>query len=299
MPSADDRRSLARLLSSILDAAPLEAQRLVRAPVSHAHRVGFSGPPGAGKSTLISAWAQVPLAARRSLGVLAIDPTSPLSSGSVLGDRIRMDAVAGHPDFYLRSVPSRATHGGLCPNVAALLDAFDAYQFDVVALETVGVGQVDYAVRSLVDTFVLVLNPEGGDIVQAMKAGILEVAEIVVVGKADLPAARRMAREVSGIVDLRRGTGWRPPVLEVAATLGTGLAELDAAISAHRELLATNSDADDRRRRRQRERLRGVLHAQAETLVDGLSGPDLDRSLAELHEGATRRLAALRDHGDS
>jgi LAO/AO transport system kinase len=126
MPSADDRRSLARLLSSILDARPLEAQRLVPRSIGCAHRVGFSGPPGAGKSTLISAWAQLPLAAGRSLGVLAIDPTSPLSSGSVLGDRIRMDGVATHPEFYLRSIPSRSTPGGFCPNVAALLDAFDA-----------------------------------------------------------------------------------------------------------------------------------------------------------------------------
>jgi LAO/AO transport system kinase len=294
MPSADDRRSLARLLSSILDARPLEAQKLVPRSIACAHRVGFSGPPGAGKSTLISAWGQLPLAAGRSLGVLAIDPTSPLSSGSVLGDRIRMDGVATHPDFYLRSIPSRSTPGGLCPNVAALLDAFDAYEFDVVALETVGVGQVDYAVRSLVDTFVLVLNPEGGDIVQAMKAGILEVAEIVVIGKADLPAARRMAREVSSVIDLRGGNGWRPPVIEVTATLGTGLVALDAAINAHREFLAAHTGADDRRRSRQRERLRSVLHAHAESLLAGLTGTDLDRSLTELHDAATRGMAALR-----
>jgi LAO/AO transport system kinase len=218
------RRNLTKRLSALLSMSAVEALSAAwHESARRARRVGFSGPPGSGKSSLIAAWAQRRLLREKQVGVLAIDPSSPISTGSVLGDRVRMDAVMCHPTFFLRSVPSRSVHDGLCPNAGALLDAFDDYSFDDVVLETVGVGQTDYAARTLVDTFVLVLNPNSGDVVQAMKAGILELADVLVVNKCDLPGADSLVRELSSVIALRRPGAKKPPVVPVSTREGTGL----------------------------------------------------------------------------
>ena len=195
-----------------------------------ARRIGFSGPPGAGKSTLIATWSKHLLELGRSMGVLAVDPSSPLSSGSLLGDRIRMDHVTDHKGFFLRSVPSRSVHDGLCPNVACMLDAMEHDNFDDIVLETVGVGQTDYAARSLVDAFVVILNPETGDVIQAMKAGILEVADVLVVNKADMQASKRMHAELKSVIT-RLPADSQPALVSVSAISGMGIGELDEAIT--------------------------------------------------------------------
>lgn len=196
-----DRRRLGRALSRIMNASVNEALAgLVDTTDGAARRVGFTGSPGAGKSTLISRYAKGSLDQGNKTGILAIDPTSPISGGALLGDRIRMDAVAGDPRLFIRSVPSRNAHDGLCDNAPDLLLAMEQFGFDEIVLETVGVGQVEYSVKTLVDTLVLVLMPESGDTIQAMKAGILESADIIVINKADLPGAERSHAEISAIL---------------------------------------------------------------------------------------------------
>ena len=186
-------------------------------PPTHAHharRIGLTGAPGAGKSTLAGHLA-LHRARDRRLGVLAVDPSSPKSGGAILGDRIRMDELDGSAELYIRSIGSRSTSDGLSDNLPEMLDLMDAHGFDEVLLETVGVGQAEYAARVQVDTLVLVLLPESGDVVQAMKAGIMEMADIFVVNKADLPGAQKMATDIKRISAMARHTegDWRPTVL--------------------------------------------------------------------------------------
>ena len=185
--SRNPRRALSRALSRIANADVSEtlAQQNASTPATLS-RIGITGAPGAGKSTLIARLAHLRKGVDRKIAVLAIDPTSPVSQGSILGDRIRMDSIADDPDIFIRSIPSRRAHDGLTDNTADLLNAMEGHGFDEVILESVGVGQAEYTIRTLVDTVVLVLLPESGDAIQAMKAGILEMADIYVVNKADL-----------------------------------------------------------------------------------------------------------------
>lgn len=197
-------------------------------------RIGITGPPGAGKSTLIGALAKQWVNTGR-VGVLAIDPTSPVSGGAVLGDRIRMEVAAQSDNLFIRSFSSGHDYDGLCGNISSLIDAFETSEFDRLIIETVGVGQVNYKIEILTDTVVLVLVPESGDTVQAMKCGILEMADIFVVNKDDLPSAPRLRKELQAVVGRNTSrNGWTPPVLLASAKNERGLDDISEAIEAHR-----------------------------------------------------------------
>jgi LAO/AO transport system kinase len=260
--TALDRRALGLRLSQLANASVNElARQPVRPPSeSAARRVGFTGAPGAGKSTLLGHLA-LERAARGRLGVLAVDPSSPRSGGAILGDRIRVDELAGNSELYMRSLGSRRTSDGLADNLGEILDAMDDFSFTEVLLETVGVGQVEYAARVQVDTLVLVLMPESGDTVQAMKAGILEMADIFVVNKADLAGAQKMATDIKRVMTLgahARGD-WLPPVLLASARRPESISALSEVIDAHQAWLDDTGARITMHVQRSRYRLRRLL----------------------------------------
>ncbi len=262
----NQRLQLARTLSKVAKAGIEEILAMPDNPETscRARRIGITGPPGAGKSSLIAAWAHARLEQGNRVGVLAIDPSSPLTQGSILGDRIRMEDVINNERFYLRSVSSGRHNDGLCHNVVNLLDVFEQYHFDDVVLETVGTGQADHNIRALVDTVALVLNPQSGDIVQAMKAGVMEIADIFVVNKADLDGARLTAQELRSVLDLSaHENAWRPPIVNVSCRDHRGIQELNGYIDEHQAWVREHVAPATLRRRRQDYQLAQLIAAQA------------------------------------
>jgi LAO/AO transport system ATPase len=199
--------------------------------------IGVTGPPGAGKSTLVHGLLGEWLAQGRQVAVLAVDPSSPLSGGALLGDRVRMGTHGAHPGVFIRSVASRGRQGALSPTTAGLVDVLDAAGFPLIVVETVGAGQAEVDILSLADTRIVACPPGLGDEVQALKAGILEIADVLAVTKADLPQAALTVRELRDMLQLRRPAGsggWVVPVVATSAGQGTGVDELAAAAEAHR-----------------------------------------------------------------
>ncbi|HLT28336.1 MAG TPA: methylmalonyl Co-A mutase-associated GTPase MeaB [Zeimonas sp.] len=201
--------------------------------LGRAHVVGVTGAPGAGKSTLIDALLSALVARGRSVAVVAVDPSSPVSGGAILGDRVRMGDVASHEDVFVRSLSSRGHLGGLSRAAGRVIDLFDAAGFDIVLVETVGTGQSEVEIREFADTKVVVCPPGLGDEVQSIKAGILEIADVLVVNKADSPSASRTFDDMRALSRLRRRPEWAVPVLRTVATEGEGIDALVDALAAH------------------------------------------------------------------
>jgi LAO/AO transport system kinase len=233
---AGDRVALARLMTLVENRAPELPGVMSRlyAQTGRAHVVGVTGPPGAGKSTLVDALIARLRAAGRRVGVVAVDPSSPFSGGAVLGDRIRMQAHFLDPGVFIRSLATRGSHGGLPRAARDVVRLLDAFGMDVVLVETVGVGQTELDVMRLADSIVVVLVPEGGDTVQVMKAGLLEIADVFVVNKADREGALRMASELEQMLHLRPPSLWSIPVLPTTASIGTGVDAVLEALDRHR-----------------------------------------------------------------
>jgi len=238
---AGDKNAVARVISWAENSDPRFAVALGRlyARVGRAWRTGVTGPPGAGKSTLVNEIAKRFRAQQRTVGILAVDPTSPLTGGALLGDRIRMEERTLDSGVYIRSMASRGSHGGLSRAAVDACDVMDAFGFDELIVETVGVGQAEYDVVSATDTVLVVLCPGAGDGVQAMKAGILEIADVLVVNKADLPGADRLLVDLEEATHIRQAgrRAWLTPVVACSAAKGDGVDEVVAAIERHREHL--------------------------------------------------------------
>ncbi|QQW35451.1 methylmalonyl Co-A mutase-associated GTPase MeaB [Mycobacterium marinum] len=241
---ADHRRQAQELLLALLPES------------GKAHRVGITGVPGVGKSTTIEALGMYLIEQGHKVAVLAVDPSSTRTGGSILGDKTRMARLAMHPDAYVRPSPTSGTLGGVAKATRESVVLLEAAGFDVVLIETVGVGQSEVAVANMVDTFVLLTLARTGDQLQGIKKGVLELADIVVVNKADgehLRDARLAARELSGAIRLiyPRETIWRPPVLTMSAVEGTGLTQLWEAVDRHRQVLTEAGEFEARRREQQ------------------------------------------------
>ena len=266
--ASGERRPLARLLTAIENGHPELPAFLpaLFAAGRGGHVVGITGPPGSGKSTLVSALTGELRRRGRRVGIVAIDPTSPYSGGAVMGDRIRMMDHAADRDVFMRSMASRGELGGLASATWAAVAALDAAGFDPVIVETVGAGQSEVEIARLAETTVVVEPPEGGDEVQAIKAGLVEIADVIAVNKGDRPGAARAARQLRAMMSTAGGRFERrpPPILVTTATTGEGVSQLLDAIDADRERARTPVEA----RRRATEQLR---RAVAEDAVRRLS----------------------------
>ncbi len=269
-----DRRALARAITLVEsdDPAGWELVREVYPHTGRAAVIGLTGAPGAGKSSLISALTRIRRDRDRSIAVLSIDPSSPFTHGALLGDRIRLTDHFLDPGVFIRSMANRGALGGLSEAALQAALLMDASGKDDVLLETVGVGQAEVDVIDHADTVVLVLMPGSGDSIQALKAGIMEIPDIIVVNKADHPLTDTMVREVRGVLSLAPQRGWRVPIIKTEAVRGKGVEELDVKLDEHRAHIVAEGTLSERRRRnlrsevlalcttRLRRRLEAVLH---------------------------------------
>jgi LAO/AO transport system kinase len=284
---AGDKAAVARVISWAENGDPrfAGALRSVYAKVGHAWRTGVTGPPGAGKSTLVNEIAKAVRAKGRTVGILAVDPSSPFTGGALLGDRIRMEERTLDAGVYIRSMATRGSHGGLSRAAVDACDAMDAFGFDEVIVETVGVGQAEYDVVAAADTTLVVLCPGAGDGIQAMKAGVLEVADVLVVNKAELPGADRMLVDLEEAMHIRHAgrSPWQTPVVACSAATGDGVEEVVAAIERHREHLKS-ADLPARRREKRLEQVHRVLNERLGEHLWG-SGGYGERARALLDSG--------------
>ncbi len=263
--------ALARAISIVENRGPgFEALLAALYPATgRARRIGVTGPPGAGKSTLTARLTSAWRAAGHTVGIVAVDPTSPYTGGALLGDRIRMEAVALDAGVFIRSLATRGAGGGMSAAAADAADVLDAFGFDRVIIETVGVGQSELDVARAADSCLLVLVPESGDAIQALKAGLMEVADLFVVNKADRPGADQLRREIAFTLRLRRAPDgareprgaapWLPPVLATVATTGEGTADVIGALDAHHAYLCETGSLAERRRARLRGRVVDIV----------------------------------------
>jgi len=263
-----DRRSVARLITAVenrVAQAAAEMENIYR-HTGKACRIGVTGPPGSGKSTLVDALTLKMRQEGLTVGIVAIDPTSPFTGGALLGDRIRMQRIGLDPGVFIRSMATRGSLGGLCAAASDAADILDAFGKDVVITETVGVGQSEVAIAKVADTTVVVLCPESGDAVQTLKAGLMEIADIFVVNKCDREGAGRLTMDVTSMLELKHQDEdtWRPVVVETSASKGTGLDGLYEALQQHKAFLEEKDRLRAKRRAAVIRKIQDLVIAQVE-----------------------------------
>ncbi len=324
---AGKKAALARAVSIVEDQRP--GHDLLMAAchpmLGQARRVGITGPPGAGKSTLTTLLAETYLNAGLRVGIVAVDPTSPFTGGALLGDRVRMERVALHPNVFIRSMATRGSLGGLAAMTREVCDVLDAFGVDRILVETVGVGQSELDIARLADTSTVVLVPESGDSIQTLKAGVMEIADLFVVNKADRPGADRLRNDIELMLGLRSGETlknipahhgvdlrqknpkriareaaarddadqWTPPVLRTIGATGEGVGELAAALDRHFGYLERSGTLHVRRRARLRERVVDVVEQRVRQRLwrDAATLEWLEGQLPALEAGETTPLA--------
>jgi LAO/AO transport system kinase len=281
---AGDRLALARLISFVEDRRERYHEVLARIFTNDrlAYRIGLTGPPGAGKSSLVNRLAGQLADDGHKVGIIAVDPTSPFSGGALLGDRVRMHGLYGRENIYVRSMATRGSPGGLAAATKDVCVLLEGFGFDIILVETVGVGQVELDVASVCDTVVVVFVPESGDAIQAMKSGLMEIANVFCLNKSDRPGAERIQAEVESILDVQRQVRdagrahadskpqWQAPVVRTVATQGDGTPELWQAVTKHREFHSAD-DPDGLMRSRARSdlmlSLSELTHNQLRTAI--------------------------------
>ncbi|MBO0835233.1 MAG: methylmalonyl Co-A mutase-associated GTPase MeaB, partial [Actinobacteria bacterium] len=300
---------LARLVSMIEDSSPqLRAIMQIIAPMTgHAHVIGLTGSPGVGKSTVAGALVRGYREQGRRVGVLAVDPSSPFTGGALLGDRVRMQEHATDDQVFIRSMATRGHLGGLAAATPQAVRILDAAGFDLVLVETVGVGQAEVEIASMADTALVVVAPGLGDSIQAAKAGILEIADVFVVNKSDRPGAQEVTRDLRGMLAMAGyGPGdWRPPIVATVAAGGDGIGDLAEAVDKHREWLTATGQLLDRRQARARGEISAIAIGELQRRADRLPGTSRLDELAERvcagkldpYTAADELIAAGRDAG--
>jgi LAO/AO transport system kinase len=296
---AGDRRALARGISLVEDGDPL-AVELVGAlypETGRAYVVGMTGPPGVGKSTLVGALVKHARGLGKTVGVITVDPSSPFTAGALLGDRIRLSEHFLDPEVFIRSMGTRGHTGGLAEATLQAALLLDAAGKDLVFVETVGTGQSEVEITGLADTIVLALMPGSGDSIQALKAGIMEIPDVIVVNKRDHPAAKTMVSEVRSILAIEREREWKPPIVLTEAVRGDGVPDLWEQIEKHRAFLEDNGLLAARRADKLAREVFAVASARAKThLEQAVAGdPELRRLLDEVRERRLDPLSAVEE----
>lgn len=283
-------RALSRAITAVENRTP-DAQPLLQALFPYtgqARIVGLTGAPGAGKSTLVDAVAREFRRRQQTVGIVAIDPTSPFTGGAILGDRIRMQSHVGDAGTFIRSMATRGSLGGLSSTTADVAAVLDAAGRDLVLIETVGVGQDEVDIVRLADVTVVVLTPGMGDDVQSIKAGIMEIADIFVINKADREGVERLDRELRAMQMISsRADGWTPPIVKTVAAVGTGVAELVEAIESYEQYLTNNALGRQRRVANWRARLREMLRDEVlrRIVARAFSDEQVDEYAAQVARG--------------
>ena len=296
---AGDRRALARAITLVENSDPVAYELVAELypQTGRAYAVGVTGPPGVGKSSLISALVRHVRADDRTVGVISVDPSSPFTHGALLGDRIRLADHFLDPGVFIRSMGTRGHLGGLAEATLQALLVLDAAGKELVFLETVGAGQSEVEVIGIADTVLLVLMPGSGDSVQALKAGIMEIPDVIAINKMDHPAAKTMLNEVRSILSLDREREWKPPIVLTDATRGENVLELWEKLAAHRAFLEDSGRLEERRRKNLAGEVFSVASARAKQhLEHAVAGdPELRRLLDEVQRRELDPLTAVRE----
>jgi GTPase len=296
---AGDRRALARAITLVENSDPLayEVVRDLYPETGHAYAVGITGPPGVGKSSLISALVRHVRDRDRSVGVISVDPSSPFTQGALLGDRIRLTDHFLDPEVFIRSMGTRGHLGGLAESTLQSLLVLDAGGKDLVFLETVGTGQGEVEVIGIADTVVLVLMPGSGDSIQALKAGIMEIPDVIAINKMDHPAAKTMLNEVRSVLSLDKERAWKPPIVLTEAMRAENVPELWEQVEAHRSFLESEGLLEEQRRKNLAGEVFAVASAQAKAHLERAvaDDPELRRLLDEVQSRALDPLTAVRE----
>jgi LAO/AO transport system kinase len=298
---AGDRRALARAITLVEnnDPAGWDVVREVYPHTGNAAIVGLTGPPGVGKSTLLGELTKLERARDRSVAVLSVDPSSPFSKGALLGDRIRLSDHFLDPGVFIRSMANRGALGGLSEAALQTALLMDASGRDVVMVETVGVGQAEVDIVDHADTVVLVLMPGSGDSIQALKAGIMEIPDVIVVNKAEHPLTEAMVREIKGVLALAPHGGWRVPVIRTRATSGDGVEELLGVLGEHGAYIQAQGTLAERRRRHLRNEVLALATQRLRRELESAVGEDpeferlLDRVVARVIDPASAAATLL------
>lgn len=284
-----DPRSIGRLITAVENesGSSIEIMRSIYRHTGRAHLIGVTGSPGAGKSTLLDKLITNISASGLSIGIIAVDPSSPFSGGAVLGDRLRMQNHSLDPDVFIRSMGTRGSLGGLSRGTYEAALILDACGKDIVLIETVGVGQSEIDIMKIADTVALVLVPGMGDDIQIMKAGIMEIADIFIVNKADRDGSERVVREVNIMLDLQGGKPWRPPVIPTIAENGDGVDAAVKSIFDHKKFLENSSEGTKRKYSRLRLEVEEILKREIARVAEKV----WDKKISEdvLEELAARR----------
>jgi LAO/AO transport system kinase len=284
-----DRLALSRLIS-VVESRKYSTTKILKEINPHtgnSYLIGITGPPGAGKSTLISCIVKSYSNQGKKIGILAVDPTSPFSGGAVLGDRIRMQEHTQDKNVFIRSLGSRGSHGGMSRSTSELIKIYDAFGMELIIIETVGVGQTELDVIGIADTVIVVLVPEAGDAIQTMKAGLMEIADIFVVNKADREGANNLSRDIHTMIGKNQYSGsWDIPVLNTVATQGTGVGELLCEIEKHREHQIKNHILEQKH---EKKREYEFVHTLRELFEDKISreikNPEFSELILKVRKG--------------
>ncbi len=284
--SIGNKKLIARIISLVESENDLAIDILkeIFKKSGNAYRIGITGPPGAGKSTLTNQITKLLLSQNKSVAIIAVDPTSPFSGGALLGDRVRMNDIGMLDNVYIRSIATRGSLGGLSTKTIDIADVLDAAGFDFIIFETVGVGQSELDIAKIADTTIVTLVPESGDSIQAMKAGLMEIADIFVLNKSDRPEADKAFSSLQTTLHLQNGSqnNWNPPILKTKALLNEGITELVEKIIEHRNFCFENITCAKKRKEYLKERIIDIIELTLRKRIVASNSQLIDTSIFEV-----------------